>query len=119
MAREARGVKHSDLVAAALLTLNRVGAAWGNNTGALKDATGRVVRYGLIGSSDIIACIKGRFVGVECKVGRDRLSEQQHRFRAWIDRNQGLTIVLHAGADECPLEAAERLVPLLQAEGLA
>lgn len=41
---------------------------WRNNTGALRDETGRMVRYGLAdGSSDLIACAWGRFVAIECK----------------------------------------------------
>lgn len=111
-------MKHSDLVNATLLTLAPLGFPWKNNTGALKDATGRPVRYGLPGSSDVLACIKGRFVGVECKVGRDRMSEQQHRFTNAIRRNEGIILLLHASADECPLEAAKRLIPMLEAEGL-
>jgi hypothetical protein len=109
---------HNDLVNAALLTLAPHGFPWKNSTGALKDGTGRLVRYGLPGSSDVLACIKGRFVGVECKVGRDRMSEQQHRFTNAIRRNEGIILLLHAAADENPIEAASRLIPMLEAEGL-
>lgn len=44
---------------------------WRNNTGALKDETGRMVHYGLAtGSSDLIACAWGRFVAIEVKRAR-------------------------------------------------
>ena len=53
-----------------------------NNTGALTDKTGRLVRYGLCkGSSDIIGvCPDGRFLAVEVKTAKNRLTPDQERF---------------------------------------
>jgi hypothetical protein len=54
-------------VRAAILAVEGV-IPYRNNTGALKDENGRLVRYGLAdGSSDLIVCAWGRFVAVECK----------------------------------------------------
>ncbi len=55
-----------------------------NNNGALNDATGRLVRYGLgTGTSDLIGwTADGRFLAIECKspgayTSPDRLAAQQ------------------------------------------
>jgi len=54
--------------------------AWKNNTGALPVGN-RFVRYGRRGSPDILGVVKGGgFFGIECKVGRDRLSADQLEF---------------------------------------
>ena len=60
-------------------TLAAVGAlpgvlAWRNNTGALKDINGRLVRFGAKGSPDVLVIAAGRFIGIELKTrtGRQR-----------------------------------------------
>lgn len=66
-----------------LIALSKAGATvWRNNTGALKDGTGRLVRYGLCnGSSDIIGiCADGKFLAVEVKKTTGRATEYQLRF---------------------------------------
>lgn len=66
-----------------LVALSKAGATvWRNNTGALQDKTGRLVRYGLCkGSSDIIGiCPDGRFLAVEVKKTTGRVTEDQVRF---------------------------------------
>jgi hypothetical protein len=90
---------HGDLVNLVRLHLAPLGLSWPNNTGALKDATGRLVRYGFPGSPDVIACIKGRFVGVECKVGKDRASEQQVRFSTALESHAGIYILARSVDD--------------------
>jgi hypothetical protein len=90
---------HRDLVASTLLALSPHGLAWPNNTGALKDATGRLVRYGLVGSPDILACIKGRMVGIECKVGRDWQRHPQKQFAAALARADGIYILARSVED--------------------
>jgi len=102
-------MKHSDLVNQILLYLSPLGVAWSNATGAVKTED-RFLRYGLKGSSDILACIGGRFVGVEVKVGRDRQSDAQCRFEAAITRAGGVYILARSVDD---------VVARLKAEGLA
>lgn len=84
---------HGDLTRSILIELSPHGIAWANQTGALKDATGRLVRYGLPGSSDILGCIKGRFIGIEVKVGRDRQRTNQADFAAAVERAGGIYIL--------------------------
>jgi hypothetical protein len=53
---------------------------WQNNSGAAKIG-GRYVRFGLKGSSDIIGLTSdGKFLAIECKIGKDRQSEDQIAF---------------------------------------
>lgn len=90
---------HGDLVRDILVTVSPLGMAWSNNTGVLRDKTDRPVRYGLPGSSDIIAIIKGRFVGIEAKVGKDRQRENQANFAAAVRRAGGLYILARSVDD--------------------
>jgi hypothetical protein len=85
---------------------------WRNNTGALKDSTGRLVRYGLCpGSSDLIGLRTrviteadlghrfAQFVAIEVK-HQGRLTEQQRAFLQMVDWAGGL-----AGVARSPEEA--------------
>jgi hypothetical protein len=91
---------HGDLVNEVTLALSAAGAlAWKNNTGVLRDVNNRPVRYGCVGSPDVLACVKGRFVGVECKVGKDRQRTEQKAFAAATDRAQGLYILARSVDD--------------------
>ena len=57
---------------------------WRNNTGALRDDTGRQVRYGLaVGSADLIGILapSGRMFALEVKAPGGRVSLEQER---WI-----------------------------------
>ena len=83
-----------------------------NNTGALKDSTGRLVRYGLCpGSSDLIGLRTriiteadlghrfAQFVAIEVK-HQGRLTNQQRAFLAMVEQAGGL-----AGVARSPDEA--------------
>jgi hypothetical protein len=72
--------------------------AWRNNTGALRAQTpegrGRFVRFGLLGSSDILGVLPGgRMLAVECKSSVGRCSESQNLFLASIHEAGGVAIV--------------------------
>lgn len=76
-----------------LIELSRLGVrCWRNNTGALKDEQGRLVKFGLKGSSDIIGVHSpsGRIVCVECKSTGKKVkpNSEQDNFLSMI-RNQG------------------------------
>lgn len=84
---------------------------WRNNTGALKDATGRLVRYGLCpGSSDLIGLrqvtitpdMVGQqlavFVAIEVK-DRGRLTEQQQAFITMVQQGGGMAGVARSVED--------------------
>lgn len=67
------------------IALSQAGCkAFRNNTGALKDQTGRLVRFGLaVGSGDIIGIAPdGVFFSVECKTEKGKPTPKQLH---WID----------------------------------
>lgn len=72
---------------------------WRNETGFIRSKE-RAVRYGLVGSADILGLTSdGKFLAMEIKVGRDRQSEQQRRFERMIKRMGGRYFVI-SSADE-------------------
>ena len=80
------GKPHNELLKAAMEYLELRGVfAWPNNTGGAMVKGGHFMRFGTRGSPDIIGILPGgRFLGVEIKVGRDRLSKAQHVFATHI-----------------------------------
>lgn len=87
---------HTDLCNSVLLELSPLGMCWLNPTGQMKvkDESGeRYVRFGKKGSPDVLACIKGRFVGVECKTGTGRQRTEQVNFAAALSRAGGIYIL--------------------------
>lgn len=73
--------------------------AWRNNSGALPSRTGRVVRFGLVGSPDILACYRGRFIGIEVKSSTGRQRDAQINFQRAFERSGGLYILARSPAD--------------------
>lgn len=74
--------------------------AWRNNTGALPDATGRPVRFGLAGSSDILGVLPGgRFLAIECKAPGGRTTALQDQFLASVSQAGGLALVVRSMDD--------------------
>ena len=49
--------------------------------------------YGRQGIPDIIGCMGGKFIAVECKAGKGKLTELQTRELTKIDKANGLTFV--------------------------
>jgi hypothetical protein len=73
---------------------------WRNNTGAVKMGKGRWVSFGLKGSSDIIGLLPdGRFLAVECKAERGRLSPEQRAFLDRVNATHGLALVARSWED--------------------
>ncbi len=71
---------------------------WRNNTGAFSgehtrkrdgQTVKRFVRFGEPGSPDIYALVKGRLVGVECKVGDNKQSPEQVEYQKKLQQNGG------------------------------
>lgn len=57
--------------------------------------------YAKAGVPDIIACIAGRFVGIECKAGKGKLTALQEKNIAEILANGGIAFVINeANIDE-------------------
>jgi len=71
--------------------------AWRNNSGSTH---GGKVHFGRVGSSDIIGLLpSGRFLAVECKAGRGKLTPEQAQFQAEIRNNGGLAITAYRLGD--------------------
>lgn len=65
--------------------------------------------YGRSGVPDIIACYKGRFIGIECKAGDNKPTLLQLRNIEDIKRNQGLAIVVNEGNIESLLALVKEI----------
>ena len=84
------------------------GMIWRNNTGVLKDATGRPIKFGLcVGSSDLIGiCPDGVFLAIEVKRANGMATDKQLTFirnvirmggRAGVARSVGDALAIMAG----------------------
>ena len=65
--------------------------------------------YTSIGVPDIVACIRGRFVGIECQVGNNRPTVLQHKNLEDIRNNGGIAMVV----TENDLETLEKRLETL------
>lgn len=81
---------------------------WRNNTGAYKaEGSKRYIRYGVKGSPDIIGTTPhGRFIGVECKHGKNTMQPSQKEFAAKLEANNALYIVAY-GLDDLEARKGE------------
>lgn len=82
------------------------GMFWRNNTGSLPGANGRWIRFGVVGSPDILGCYHGQFVGIEVKNATGALSMPQKRFRETLERAGGIYIVARSPAEAVAALAA-------------
>ncbi|OJW74282.1 VRR-NUC domain-containing protein [Spirosoma sp. 48-14] len=68
------------------------------NTGGIYDE--KLGKYrpsgATLGVPDIIACIRGRFVGLEIKIGADKLSQQQKDVARQIESSLGFFVVVYS-----------------------
>jgi len=82
-----------------------------NNSGRYRTESGRWVQFGVPpkGGSDLIGWMPGgRFVAVEVKVGRDKLSDEQAAFLAAVTKAGGVAGVVRTVEDaEALLSATE------------
>ena len=65
--------------------------------------------YGRSGVPDIIACYKGKFIGIECKSGDNKPTLLQLRNIEDIKRNQGLAIEINEDNIESLLALAKEI----------
>jgi penicillin-binding protein-related factor A (putative recombinase) len=73
---------------------------WVNNTGALRDKKNRPVFFGKVGSSDILGVLPGgKFIAVECKAPKGRLSDHQIEFLNEIEKMGGVAIIARSVDD--------------------
>ena len=100
-------MSESDLYGPILLALSRAGhRAWRNNVGVARYARGHVVRYGLApGSSDLIGITSdGRFLALEVKTARGRLTSAQAAFLEMVHAQGGVAACVRS-----PEEALEAI----------
>lgn len=64
-----------------------------NNSGAFKTERGGFYRFGATGSPDIVCCVRGRYVGIECKAPKGRQSPNQKIFQENLEKAGGLYIL--------------------------
>lgn len=74
---------------------------WRNQTGALKDERGHLIRFGLVGSADILGIMSpgGRFLAIEVKTHTGRQTEQQASFQRMIESHGGLYVLARSVQD--------------------
>jgi hypothetical protein len=94
-------VPHDDLVRSIRLYLSEVGALSIkiDTPGLLFDKRGTPVKIGTKGVLDINACLKGRFLAIDAKIGRDRLSPTQINFTASVERAGGIAFAAYSIED--------------------
>lgn len=80
-----------------------------NNTGVTQMRSGDWLRYGLVGSGDIMGCLRGRAVAIEVKTLTGRASVAQRRFAAAWERAGGVYII--ARSPEQALAALAEINP--------
>lgn len=85
-------VKHDDLVREIRLYLSEVGALSIkiDTPGLLYDKNGRPVKLGRKGVLDVAACLKGRFLAIDAKIGRDNLKPDQRKYAHAVERAGGI-----------------------------
>lgn len=85
-------VPHDDLVRSIRLYLSEIGglSVKIDTPGLLYDRNGTPVKIGKKGVLDIVATIKGRFVAIDAKVGKDRLKPDQINFADAVTRAGGI-----------------------------
>lgn len=98
-----------------LIALSEAGClAWRNNTGVLKDARGRPIKFGLcVGSSDIIGMTPdGQFLAVECKTATGRVSPAQRNFIEQVRRQGGRAGVARSGQEAVHIALDAAQIPI-------
>ena len=62
--------------------------------------------YGNSGVPDIVACYQGRFIGIECKAGKNVPTTLQQRNLDAIEKTKGIAIVVN----ESTIESIEKIL---------
>ncbi len=66
---------------------------WRNNSGMLRDATGRPVQFGKVGSADILGIYQGRLCAIETKTETGKLTDAQAAFLMEVQQRGGIVAV--------------------------
>lgn len=62
--------------------------------------------YGASGIPDIVACYKGKFIGIECKANGNKATALQQKHLREISMQQGISLII----DETNIEMLEHYV---------
>lgn len=102
-------ISESSILNDCLIALSEAGCTvWRNNTGVLKDANGRPIKFGLcVGSSDIIGMsADGFFLAVECKTLTGKASADQERFMSRVRARGGRAGIARTAAQAVQIAQA-------------
>lgn len=91
-----RKIKAEILVA---VTAIPEGLFWNNPTGTLPTSHTTHIKFGLVGSPDVLGCYRGRFVGIEVKTATGRQSDHQKTFQRVFERSGGIYILARSVQD--------------------
>ena len=72
---------------------------WRANTGAAFTESGRVIKFNVPGTPDILGCYRGQFIGIEVKSRRGTQRQSQERFQTMLERAGGRYIVARSVAE--------------------
>ena len=73
---------------------------WKQATGAARTKTGAVLKFGIKGQADISGITDtGQRIEIECKTGKGRLSKEQKRWRAMIEKFGGVYVLARSVED--------------------
>lgn len=83
---------HEDLVRSIRLYISEIGGLSipTPTPGLLFDKWGKAVKIGRKGVLDIHACIKGRYVAIDAKIGKDRLKREQAAYANAVEAKGGI-----------------------------
>ena len=100
----------ADIQSKILISVTAIPGAlfWRNNTGKIPTKHGALIRFGCLGSPDIIGIYKGRFVGLEVKTSKGRQSPPQRHFQAACEKAGGTYAIVRSPADALAVLATIR-----------
>jgi hypothetical protein len=70
----------------------------------------RVIKVGQPGTSDVLACFRGRFLGVEIKVGGDTQRDKQGSFQRAVEAAGGIYVLAKFTRSEDGVETLKRVL---------
>ena len=103
-------MKESDISRLVQCALTQEGArVFRNETGGYRSPSGIWVSYGLCkGSSDLIGWYKGRFLAVEIKTNKGRVTKQQQNFIDQVNLSGGIAFVARSPEEAVTLLKSQK-----------
>lgn len=90
-------IKESDLVKMCLdyLRMRKI-FCYRNNTGGMKTERGGFIRFGAVGSPDIVMVINGKYIALEIKTEKGQQSEGQKQFQQELEKAGGIYLLVRS-----------------------